>query len=638
MKHSAFSLLLSVTWIIACDGVPVDDEVVDGGTAPEPTGVLQGTILYAGPRPLCEDIDGDGNFDRPLGRVVLTLFAYDNPPPPTGAATTSLNLLTVPGESLFTGLGDCMPVDPTPADRAFIQRAVEFVWPEQPLGASYQIRGFYDYDGNFNPFFSVTNLPTAGDVVGGAFLDPAAPIRVFRPLTFGTREEQPRGQVLNGISVTLGGPVVTERPVFYLESAPLPSNALLPMTADPVQSETQLFALTQSTLRHYVPATEDFDALVAALTEAGLAPTLDGEPNPLRLELTNPLAYAWYVRPVDANNDGAGDLHPLLGGLGVPWLTPVVVMQRARSPLEVVAGVPNVRLIPTVSVVDATARGISVHAPDIAIGVPPIAAVSLNPADARCTIPIIPGGNLAPVYEAVTADCQELPTGFYGISVLHGVAAAVPAGGALRACGEPGFLPLDSIDAGGDGCYLTSPDVEICGDADRCVVPPPLSATGFDLIGGSYSGQAWTIPNELGDPAQLPETLDPAAHPDIYARLVRQQGVGGTFSVHDTAADPEVRLECEQGVDPTTGTARPIRFARFTEPARGLDEAEAASLVETCCAPVRHLCGVPLCSFPPAGTESAHRNVRSGPATVDDNGIPDCVPFEMPSLCCPSAD
>ena len=69
-------------------------------------------------------------------------------------------------------LGTANFADPTPEDFAFITRTAEFTWPELPLGGAYQIRGFFDYDGNFNPFFSVTNIPTAGDIGGGAFVDP----------------------------------------------------------------------------------------------------------------------------------------------------------------------------------------------------------------------------------------------------------------------------------------------------------------------------------------------------------------------------------------------------------------------------------------------------------------------------------
>ncbi|NIR36808.1 MAG: hypothetical protein GWN07_12740, partial [Actinobacteria bacterium] len=58
----------------------------------------------------------------------------------------------------------------------------------------------YDYDGNFNPFFSVSNLPTQGDIAGGAFVDPNAELREFRRLSFDSEEEAPNGQVVNGVS------------------------------------------------------------------------------------------------------------------------------------------------------------------------------------------------------------------------------------------------------------------------------------------------------------------------------------------------------------------------------------------------------------------------------------------------------
>jgi hypothetical protein len=87
------------------------------------------------------------------------MFRFDNPPPPSGSATSAENFLVIPGDQLFS-LEDCMPVSPTPADLMPISRSVGFAWPTVRLGRSYQIRGFCDNDGDFNPFFSVRNLAT----------------------------------------------------------------------------------------------------------------------------------------------------------------------------------------------------------------------------------------------------------------------------------------------------------------------------------------------------------------------------------------------------------------------------------------------------------------------------------------------
>ena len=39
------ALLLSLLALAGCRDVPVDDFEYEGGTAPEPTGVVQGTVL-----------------------------------------------------------------------------------------------------------------------------------------------------------------------------------------------------------------------------------------------------------------------------------------------------------------------------------------------------------------------------------------------------------------------------------------------------------------------------------------------------------------------------------------------------------------------------------------------------------------
>src|SRR5687768_15592119 len=83
-----------------CDEPEADCFRSEGCAAPEPRGVITGTVLYVGPRPVCARDDA-GELIEPLhveGQVVLTLFEYDNPPPPTGSASSALNLLTVPGD------------------------------------------------------------------------------------------------------------------------------------------------------------------------------------------------------------------------------------------------------------------------------------------------------------------------------------------------------------------------------------------------------------------------------------------------------------------------------------------------------------------------------------------------------------
>lgn len=580
---------------VACGDPPVDDG--DGGTAPTATGVLEGTILYAGPRPVCVD-EGEGR--RVVGRVVLTLFEYDNPPPPVGRATSAANLFTLPGPLLFTSLDDCLPDDPTLEDRRlFITRSVDFTWPELELHEDepieYQVRGFYDYDEDFNPFFSVSNLPTAGDVGGGAFEDTSAAVLVPARLQFGSRIDRPNGDLLGGVTVTLGAPVNTERPVFRMETLPLNGESTLPLTFDPVELETMVWEATMT--RFHLYDRNPADPMTAQLLQ-GL------EAGGLNLDVSNPFSYAWYIRPVDGDGDGAGDLHPLLGSLGIPWETPAPVMLRIpdRPDIEAAARIPAVSLVPSVRPSQtATTR---VFYPSIDIMIPPIATMTTN-LDPRCTIPMVPPGNTTTTYEIVTSDCQEVPAGRYATNVLHGVAAGLPVGAGLVSCG------------GDEDCTdgLTS-----C-ESNVCVVTPPASQTTASLLGGQFSSQAWTLPNDLGDTAQIGEE-----------NVVAEQGLASLFVVFDPdSSTPNTeRAGCDTAIDPMMMAPRPIMYRNFSE------HADADAVRTLCCAPIQHLCDVPLCGTAPANpADPTGPEVRLGPTELAEDGItPNCVPFLMPAACC----
>lgn len=593
MKHTWMPLLL-VALLPACGDPPVDDG--DGGTAPEPTGVMEGTVLYVGPRPRCAE--DDAGVRQPLGRVVLTLFAFDDPPAPEGSATSALSLLTVPGALLFTSLDDCLPDEPTLDDRrVFITRSVPFTWPEIPLGeeapVAYQVRGFYDHDADFNPFFSVANQPTAGDVVGGALVDPSAAVVQFVPIRFGTRDANPNGELRAGVTVTLAAPVNTERPIFRLASLPLSSEATFPLTPDPVEQERLLWEATETRLHLYARDRSDpsTGALLAALRDGGLD-----------LDPTNPFAYAWFVRDVDFDRDGHGDPHPVLGAQGFPWKTPVPILRRIREhpEVEAAARIPEVLLFPSVRPTQIAAQ--EVFYPSIDVLVPPVAVMRTAPDD-RCSIPIVPPGNIAALYEGRTTDCQELPAARYATTVFHGVAAALPLGGGLQRC--------DS-----DPTACTPPTSCVDG---ACVVTPPTSETGTDLAGGTFSGQAWTVPNELGDARQIGAD-----------RALPEQGLAGLFVVHDpeptTPADAPP-ASCAMALDPIAMAPRPITYTNFAEHG---DDADAVR--ELCCGPIAHLCDVPLCATVDGGEGL---QLRPGPASLAADGVtPDCVPFPMPAACC----
>lgn len=630
LRHSW--LLLTAFALAACGDIAVDDFRSEGGASPDPTGVIQGTILYSGPRPVCEYDEVTGDPTRVLGRVVLTLFVFDNPPPPSGSATGAENLLTVPGQLLFTTLNDCLPQDATPEQRAeFIVRSVDFTWPEIPLGdggpLGYQIRGFYDYDEDFIPFFGITRLGTAGDIAGGAFVDPNAAVREFREIRFGAAQDRPNGEVIGGISVALGAPINTELPAFRLTGDPLNAEEVLPTSDDPIVRENDLYDNTNTRLEMFSrnPDDEQTAALMSAMDVGGLA-----------LNTADEFAYAWYVRPVNVDdNPEEQDLHPILGSANIPWYFPIVLQQRVQNEIEVAAGVPSVLLVPTVRPTQVLNK--EVFYPNIDIAIAPVGAVS-TAADDRCTFPYIPPGNTTANYERIPVDCQEVPAGFYATNVLQGLAGALPAGGGLRECdagapgiGEPCVSDAQCVDDGlvcnSSGECAACRTGAACQDG-RCQVLNLISDTQRNLIGGQYSSQSWAVPNALGDPSQVGEDA-----------AVASQGPEGLYVVYDPNPEGPVgrqggRAGCDRAVDPEDGMEREIVYQTF-ETAYG---DAAAEVEEICCGPIEHLCGLPLCEAIDAG---GGLMLRSSPTSseTDDQGrvIPNCVPFEMPALCCGAA-
>lgn len=271
------------------------------------------------------------------------------------------------------------------------------------------------------------------------------------------------------------------------------------------------------------------------------------------------------MKPVDADGDGAPDDHPILGSAGIPWTTPIFLLERGRTAAEVAAGVPRVLLIGSTRPSQTAFK--QVFSPSIDMLIPPVAVVDLNPAYRSCRIPYVPPGNLASMYEGLPAECQEVPSGWYAMSVLQGVAGGTVTDGAEAAFSDTGYL----------------------------------------LEGGSFSGQAWSIPNELGPPDPI---FGPVSVAQLDAGFLRPSQ-GERFRVFDGKPVDGVRHDCESALDASTGTMRPV---------------SPTPVPDRCCEPVRHLCGLPLCA---AGAQSGVREV-----TTSRDGALTCVPFEMPASCC----
>ncbi len=413
-----------------------------GGIAADPGGIMRGSVIYLGPHPACEYKRGKPT--RVLGRVILSLFRHDNPPPPEGRATSALNLLTISGAKLFT-LTDCLADGDAADPEDTLTRSVAFEWPTISLVAGrpmeYQVRGFYDSDEDMNPFFSVKRLPTAGDVVGAALNDATNASKGLARLAFPAREDAPNGFVRHGVTVTLGRYVWTELPAFQLSpthralSAEAAIRPVLDTSVSPptVSVPGTVRAIWNMTCGDRAKAATCGLSL-QALKQADVARTL-AEAG-VQLDFS-PERYAFFVQPVDLKTikagapdvskpDGMPDPHPLLGAsLGVTWSTPIVLFTRvargkAEGAIEAQAGVPGVTLVGSVLPDAVATQRTFVGKLDIAV--PPLAVVDLDPTQSACRVPYAAPGNLTRTFEDQIAQCGDLPTGVYAANVLHGVA------------------------------------------------------------------------------------------------------------------------------------------------------------------------------------------------------------------------
>lgn len=596
MTSRALLLLL----LVACGDPAVDLPEADGGQAPNPTGVMEGDVVFSAPRPPC--VDG-----RVVGRVVLLLFRNDAPPAPEGPATSALNLLFIDGTELFEA-SDCALDEGT-----LVTRSAGFVWPEIALGPGdqgviYQLRASYDTDGSFDPRFGIFTSPTRGDVAGGAFVSTLeSPLR-FRTIAFEGVAARPAGQRVTGVTVTLAAPVATELHAFTRGDGAqaLDSRARFSLNPDPAMADQENWELARLRLRLLDPAGPEGPTLAAANLGLDLSPAGRG----------------FFVAPVDLNRDGEGDLHPVLGSSGVPWLFPLVIAQRARNPVELAAGIPDVRLVATVRpgfVLPPAQR--TTFAPEVDITVPPAAIVTLRPDLPQCEVPFLAPGNVAELYEAGPTECQELPTGSYDLIAIGGLAGARPVD--VRAALRAAMPELSDAEL----------DAQVAARTD----------TGFALEGGLFASQTWRVPNELGCPDvayrppgtavnQIDEDPTTACGAPDTLQLTGQ-GPDGRFAVVDAdAAD---------AADPAdTSDGRGVAACQMTARAATgmLDAVTYVDVPPECCDAVRPLCGLPLCPLmdraPLAGAGAGARATRELRAEDLQDGVPTCVPFHMPVSCC----
>jgi len=630
LRSSAALVLGLAASLAGCGDPPVDSRT------PTPKGVIRGTVQYIGRRVDCTYVDGQASAVN--GILILTLLNHDNPLPPEGTAQLPTDLKAIGGEDIFDLSTDCLPEagEPNPAAPVIIQRSASFEWtriplgPEVPAGASavdyeahYRILGIYDQEGDFNPLFDVTQAPSAGDIVGGAIENPLASPAQFLKITFDSVSIQPLGQVVEGVNVSLGAVVVTDSPVMRIVDGDLSSEAGWPGLGGP--SSRQTYPTFDVTMFGRAAGVGDRAALDHTLDKLGLS---------ARFDFANTRAYAWYIEPLDVDHDGNRDCpgptdpdcHPTMRFAGnALWNSPVVFLQRFQNTIEAQTGIPSVALIPAAGMETTNLRS---QYPDLRMRVAPLATVLTNPAVPECIMLYFANGSPAgglPLIQTMlpggtSMECSEVPTGYYGTNLLGGF--GVQSAAQVTATSDP--------------------------------AQTNINPGGFVITNGDLASQLWKIPNALGDFHQVgdvlasgatnpgPERCLPASDTSSADPLcLPNQSLDGAFVVRDPNPANPIGRNDPAGAQGTCGA--------YTFP--GDTWAAGGTFHDTCCGPIAHLCGVPLCPFVDGGVtqtwsdEAAEMGmaIRSGPtriaSTATINGerrnVPDCLPFPMPSACCP---
>jgi hypothetical protein len=254
------------------------------------------------------------------------LFAFDTRllPPPEGLGTSAASLAVVPGDTLFAGTmgqltfnSDGSEWCPS-ASASPVTTTADFTVGPLP-GGEYEVRGFYDLVGQFDPVFSITKLPRKGDVAGGAIdnlsavLMGAAPS--YRRITLGMPDGMggytipPEGADVGGVVVTLGLPLPEDPPIFYASAVAYSMHACqngMVQPASPTSTDpTHVTMPADYTLPSFSPT--DLmgveDSLIRITLAAGVpsTETKTAAASPYNLPVTNPtIAFSWQ----DVNGDG----------------------------------------------------------------------------------------------------------------------------------------------------------------------------------------------------------------------------------------------------------------------------------------------------------------------------------------------
>jgi hypothetical protein len=338
------ALALGAAAIGACDALDVFVPLPDFGG---PAGVIEGGVTYTGPLPCTE-------AGRVVGAAALLAFDVKRLPPPEGLGTTPASLAIVMGETLFGGVKSQLVFNPggerwcPTSDTPPVTVTAPFAAGPLP-GGVYQIRGFYDYDGDFDPVFSIATLPTRGDIGGGAIENAAevlaGKLPTYREVPLGDRQADDtfvipdEGARVGGVAVTLALVLPFERPIFHVSEVLDPTGANTDPARVVMPSDFQLDTFSASPadvgkteasfLRLKLGAGVAEDEVTRAAAAPFGLPVAPG--GPCLVEGDEVSAPCFVYTRQDVNRDNIIDAEDVIPEGPVPSLYPLVILTKLAS-------------------------------------------------------------------------------------------------------------------------------------------------------------------------------------------------------------------------------------------------------------------------------------------------------------------
>lgn len=328
LSRSLFASALLVTLAGACTDPPIDEDVFP------PKGIMSGTVSYMGPLPCSKG-------GHVVGNAILTLFNENALPPPTGLGLSAHRLVVVPGDVLFAGVAHMIPKSTTgdlecPPEGVNVQ--VSAPWVIGPVDPGvYQIRAFFDYDGDWHAAFKFANMVTKGDVAGGAIANisealTGGPVK-YQGIEVGHRREDGTyfipedGYLAQNVAVLLAARVPINRPYFHVSEMRVGGDANGVPPTIPLPTDDQMTMPADYRLHNADPM-KVHDSLYWFRFQAGLpeAEVPAASTDPFLFRLGDP----FLVQRYDANKDGVIDNKDHITGTTLPVtaLGPVISLTK----------------------------------------------------------------------------------------------------------------------------------------------------------------------------------------------------------------------------------------------------------------------------------------------------------------------